>query len=60
MVDFGLAKKHLFNGVPLEPRQNTDFRGTITFASLNAHNKMDLSRRDDLWSFYFMILDFLN
>ena len=60
MIDFGLAKKHLINGTPLPPRQNTDFRGTITYASLNAHNKLDLSRRDDLWSFYFMILDFLN
>ena len=61
MVDFGLAKQHLDkNGVPHEARKNTDFRGTITYASLNAHNKVDLSRRDDLWSFYFVILDFLN
>lgn len=44
---------------PYEERKNTDFRGTITYASLNAHNKVDLSRRDDLWSFYFVILDFL-
>lgn len=61
MVDFGLAKQHLDkNGVPHEMRKNTDFRGTITYASLNAHNKIDLSRRDDMWSFYFVILDFLN
>ena len=46
-------------GTPYEERKNTDFRGTITYASLNAHNKVDLSRRDDLWSFYFVILDFL-
>lgn len=45
--------------MPYEERKNTDFRGTITYASLNAHNKVDLSRRDDLWSFYFVILDFL-
>ncbi len=61
MVDFGLAKQHLDkNGVPHEIRKNTDFRGTITYASLNAHNKVDLARRDDMWSFYFVILDFLN
>lgn len=41
-------------------RKNADFRGTITYASLNAHLKIDLSRRDDLWSLYFVILDFLN
>jgi tau tubulin kinase len=74
MVDFGLAKLHLNKGgYPFPQRQNADFRGTITYASLNAHNKIvilsnlyndyllqDLSRRDDLWSFYFVILDFLN
>jgi tau tubulin kinase len=61
MVDFGLAKLHLDkNFKSLPPRTNTDFRGTLTYASLNAHNKKDLSRRDDLWSFFFVILDLLN
>jgi tau tubulin kinase len=60
-VDFGLAKKHLDdNGHPLAQRKKADFRGTVSFASLNAHNNIDLSRRDDLWSLYFVILDFLN
>jgi len=41
MVDFGLAKQHLTkNGIPLEQRPTADFRGTITYASLNAHNKI--------------------
>jgi serine/threonine protein kinase len=40
MVDFGLAKLHLDkNAKPIPPRMNTDFRGTLTYASLNAHNK---------------------
>lgn len=40
MVDFGLAKIHLDrNFKPLPPRLNTDFRGTLTYASLNAHYK---------------------
>ena len=61
MVDFGLAKQHLNqHGKPHPRRKNTNFRGTLTYASLNAHNKIDLSRRDDLWSFYFVMLDFLN
>jgi len=60
-VDFGLAKKHLDdNGAPSAQRKKADFRGTVSFASLNAHNNIDLSRRDDLWSLYFVILDFLN
>ena len=45
-MDFGLAKDHidLMTGKPTEPRKNTDFRGTIPYASLNAHNKEELSR----------------
>ena len=60
IVDFGLAKKHLQNGIPMPQRRHADFRGTITYASINAHLKKDLSRRDDLWSFYFVILDFFD
>ena len=60
IVDFGLAKKHLDNQKnPVQQRQKADFRGTVSFASLNAHNNIDLARRDDLWSLYFVILDFL-
>jgi len=60
IVDFGLAKKHLDERKnPLKQRKTADFRGTVSFASLNAHNSIDLSRRDDLWSLYFVILDFL-
>jgi hypothetical protein len=41
MVDFGLAKLHLNeDGRPIEKRESADFRGTVTFASLNAHNKV--------------------
>eukprot|EP00347_Sterkiella_histriomuscorum_P020241 403338552 len=60
IVDFGLAKQHMQHGVPLSMRPIADFRGTITYASLNAHHKIDLARRDDMWSYYFVILDFLN
>ena len=62
VVDFGLAKEHIDPATkrPFSPRRNTDFRGTIPYASLNAHNKQELSRRDDLWSFYFMLLEFLD
>ena len=51
MVDFGLAKlhlnkngtaDHLIIGVPIDQRPTADFRGTITYASLNAHNKIVL------------------
>ena len=61
IVDFGLAKKHLDSeNQPVPKRKNADFRGTVSFASLNAHNNVDLARRDDMWSLYFTMLDFLN
>jgi tau tubulin kinase len=61
IVDFGLAKQHLKRtGQPVAQRKQADFRGTVSFASLNAHNSIDLSRRDDMWSFYFVLLDFYN
>jgi serine/threonine protein kinase len=41
IVDFGLGRLHLNkNGTPVEERKNVDFRGTIAYASLNAHNKI--------------------
>ena len=41
LVDFGLAKEHINpkSNKPYDPRPNTEFRGTISYASLNAHNK---------------------
>ncbi len=41
IVDFGLAKKHLDDDkVPVAQRKKADFRGTVSFASLNAHNNI--------------------
>ena len=41
LVDFGLAKEHMnpITGEVNGPRRNTDFRGTIPYASLSAHHK---------------------
>eukprot|EP00347_Sterkiella_histriomuscorum_P000904 403374077 len=61
LVDFGLAKDHIdkYTGRPQEARKNIDFRGTIPYASVNAHLKKDLGRRDDMWGFFYMMLEFL-
>ncbi len=42
IVDFGLAKRHLMddNKNPVQARKKADFRGTVSFASLNAHNNV--------------------
>jgi hypothetical protein len=42
IVDFGLAKRHLMEDLktPVAARKKADFRGTVSFASLNAHNNV--------------------
>ena len=40
IVDFGLAKQHIRYGRPLAQRPSADFRGTISYASINAHKKI--------------------
>ncbi len=62
LVDFGLAKVHIDPQTkrPEPPRKNTDFRGTVSYASINAHLKEDLARRDDMWSYFFIIMEFLD
>jgi hypothetical protein len=42
IVDFGLAKRHLNEDLknPVPARKKADFRGTVSFASLNAHNNV--------------------
>jgi serine/threonine protein kinase len=61
LVDFGLAKEHLDPNtmLPYPARRHTDFRGTIPYASLTAHIKKELGRKDDLWSLFFVLLEFL-
>jgi hypothetical protein len=46
IVDFGLAKRHLTDDLKhtLPARKKADFRGTVSFASLNAHNNIVSNR----------------
>merc|ERR1719476_661923 len=60
IVDFGIARKHLrTTGEPMPQRDAAEFRGTTTYASIEAHQGGDLSRRDDLWSLFYILLDLL-
>jgi tau tubulin kinase len=59
LIDFGLAQRWRdSNGQPLPPRPNVGFRGTARYASLNSHAGHDLGRRDDLWSLFFLLIEF--
>jgi serine/threonine protein kinase len=58
-IDFGLARRYRDEkGAHREARPNPGFRGTARYASLNAHRNLELSRRDDLWSIFFIVFEF--
>ena len=61
LIDFGLVKntKNEENIILENKDKNQGFVGTLTYASLSAHNNEELGKKDDLWSFFFMILDLM-
>ncbi|XP_003374061.1 Tau-tubulin kinase 1 [Trichinella spiralis] len=61
ILDFGLARKFRDgDGVIRPPRDKPGFRGTVLYASINAHNDLELGRQDDLLSTYYTLIEFLN
>lgn len=60
LLDFGLARKVIGNdGRQMPERKDTSFRGTIGYASIHAHDQRDLSWRDDLWSWFYTVVELL-
>lgn len=58
VLDFGLARFYRdSDGTHLPPRRSAGFRGTSRYASLSAHKQKELSRRDDLWSLFYMSVE---
>ncbi|XP_062864151.1 tau-tubulin kinase 2 isoform X2 [Trichomycterus rosablanca] len=58
MLDFGLARQYTnTNGEVRPPRTVAGFRGTVRYASVNAH-KNKMGRHDDLWSLFYMLVEF--
>ena len=60
LIDFGLVRKINEKETKNNDVNSNGFIGTLTYASLSAHNKEELSKKDDLWSFFFMFLELLN
>ncbi|KAI6174049.1 Tau-tubulin kinase 2 [Aphelenchoides besseyi] len=56
MFDFGLARKYI-DSENTKPRSNPPFRGTPRYASLAALKRKELSRKDDLESWFYMIVE---
>lgn len=58
MLDFGLSRQYTtLTGEVRQPRPIAGFRGTVRYASVNAHQSKDLGRHDDLWSVFYMLVE---
>ncbi|KAL5102853.1 Tau-tubulin kinase 1 [Taenia crassiceps] len=63
LLDFGLVRPYTKPGTTNQirpPRPSAGFRGTVRYASTNAHEYRELGRHDDLWSMYYMLVEFLS
>ncbi|KRZ15442.1 Tau-tubulin kinase 1, partial [Trichinella pseudospiralis] len=59
ILDFGMARKYLKNdGRHRRPRETTKFRGTPFYASAVALQQREQGRRDDIWAWFFMTVEF--
>mmetsp|Transcript_55915 Transcript_55915/g.173205 ORF Transcript_55915/g.173205 Transcript_55915/m.173205 type:complete len:467 (-) Transcript_55915:188-1588(-) len=63
LVDFGLAKRYWSSKtakhIPYKQRIARGVIGSARYASINAHNGIELSRRDDIESCAYMFIHFL-
>ncbi|UJR09632.1 hypothetical protein I4U23_013865 [Adineta vaga] len=60
MLDFGLARKYTnTEGGVRAARPQAGFRGTVRYASVNAHKNKEMGRHDDLWSLFYMLIEFI-
>nr|CAH8861500.1 unnamed protein product [Trichobilharzia regenti] len=59
MLDFGLARQYTTPKGDVRPaRPVAGFRGTVRYASRNAHMNREMGRHDDLWSMFYMLVEF--
>uniref|UniRef100_A0A915PK24 Protein kinase domain-containing protein n=1 Tax=Setaria digitata TaxID=48799 RepID=A0A915PK24_9BILA len=60
MLDFGFARRFIReNGTPIERRNAASLMGTIYYAPMNAHNFSEQCRKDDLESWFYMIIEMI-
>ena len=60
MLDFGLARQYLnAKGEIRSPRSAAGFRGTVRYAAVTAHKNKEMGRQDDLFSLFYMLVEFL-
>ncbi|CAJ0568103.1 unnamed protein product, partial [Mesorhabditis spiculigera] len=58
LLDFGISRKFLTpEGEHKPPREKTKFVGTVGFASRRCHEGVEQSRKDDLETWCYMVID---
>lgn len=60
LIDFGFSKRYKYDGVHIEKKCLNKIVGSPNFVSLNVHNLVEPSRRDDLESCIYVILTMIS
>lgn len=58
LIDFGFCKSYMNNDVHNEIKHTNSLIGSLNYVSINGHNLIELSRRDDLESLGYMLVYF--
>lgn len=58
IIDFGFCKSYLIDNKHMPQKHTSNLIGSNTYASINAHDFIELSRRDDLESLGYMLIYF--
>lgn len=60
LLSFGIARKYVDSKNQIrKPREHVEFRGTVRYASLNCHQFQELSRKDDLESTLYVLVEMI-
>ena len=56
LIDFGFCKSYTRDKKHIQPRKTSSLIGSLSFASINSHDCIELTRRDDLESLGYVLL----